>query len=185
MRRLLLMAAVAMLALVLAACGDDDEPAVQPPATDHNTADVAFAHGMIPHHEQAIAMSDLALQRGSNAKVKDLANRIKQAQGPEIDKMKGWLSGWGEPPTASGGEHGGGHQSGMLSGSELRQLGAASGAQFDKLFLEGMIRHHEGAIKMAQDGLNQGMFLDAKALARQIIDAQQAEINEMKGLLRA
>ena len=71
----------------------------------------------------------------------------------------------------------------MLSEAQMAQLGAASGAEFDRLFLEGMIRHHEGAVTMAEEELRNGMSSDAKALARQIIDAQRAEIAEMRGLI--
>jgi uncharacterized protein (DUF305 family) len=175
-----------MFALLTLACGDDEETTVQQPPPDHNTADVTFTHGMIPHHEQAITMSDLALQQAARPQVKSLASRIKAAQAPEIEKMKGWLTSWGEPHTApSGGHggHGGGQMSGMLSDAEITQLRSASGPQFDKLFLEGMIRHHEGAIVMAEEELNKGIFADAKALARQIVDSQRAEINDMRALL--
>lgn len=180
-KRLLLL--VALIVLFAGACGSDDEPAVQQPgAPSQNASDAEFAHGMIPHHEQAIQMSDLALVRASNPKVKELATRIKAAQGPEIEKMKGWLTSWGQPHTAPAGGHGGAH-AGMLSDAEIGQLSKASGPEFDRLFLEGMIRHHEGAVKMSEEELGKGSFPEAKALARQIIDSQRAEINEMRGLL--
>ncbi len=104
MRRLAV-ALVAALALVGAACGNgnDDNPALEqgspPPA--HNDADVAFAQGMVPHHEQAIHMSDLALRQAASAKVKDLARRIKDDKEREITQMKGWLAQWGNPPWPS------------------------------------------------------------------------------------
>jgi uncharacterized protein (DUF305 family) len=173
---------VAVFAFVGGSCGDgdDENPALEAPAAEHNEADVAFAHGMIPHHEQAIEMSEMALVQASSPKVKDLATRIKNAQGPEIDQMKGWLARWGEPVTPSHGQHGG---QGMLDDAEMARLRAASGTGFDRLFLDGMIRHHEGAVTMAKEEQAKGMFAEAKELAGRIIAAQEAEIAQMRGLL--
>lgn len=193
MRRLFV-ALVAVLAVATAACGDsgDDNPALEasPPPPAHNDADVTFAKGMIPHHQQAVEMSDLALTKAGSPKVKDLATRIKAAQGPEIEKMMGWLRDWGQPYTAGEGEHGAmGHGStgqggmGMMSTAEMQQLMNASGAAFDRFFLQGMIRHHEGAVTMAKEEQAKGQFADAKQLAGQIITSQEAEIAEMRGLL--
>ena len=173
---------VGVLVLVVA-CGG---------GADHNGADVSFAQGMIPHHEQAIVMSDLALTKaGSSPEVRALAERIKAAQEPEILRMEGWLEDWGEPLTAEGGDgedHAGmdmGGMSGMMSDAEMRQLEASSGADFDRLFLEGVIRHHEGAVSMAKEEQAKGKFDDAKELAGSIITSQEAEIAEMKALLAA
>lgn len=180
MRRAL--AAIALVALVAAGCGSDDEDAASGGA-DHNQADVTFAQGMVPHHEQAVEMSDMALQKAESPKVKELATRIKAAQGPEIDQMKRWLEAWGE--SVHGGHDMGNMDmgGGMLSDADMKNLGAASGAAFDKLFLEGMIRHHEGAVKMSDDELRNGKFPEAKELAQRIKDTQNAEIAEMKAML--
>ena len=180
-----LIALLAVSAGLLAGCGGDDDPTLEGSTgnKDHNAADVAFAQGMIPHHEQAIEMANMALAQAQGGAVKDLAGRIKQAQQPEIDQMKGWLTSWGEAPA---GEHGGGHgggSMGMMSDDDMARLKQASGAEFDRLFLEGMIRHHEGAVEMAQTELANGMFPDAKDLARRIVETQQAEIAEMRTLL--
>lgn len=195
MKRLTL-ALIATLALVGAACGNDDDNAALeggPPPAAHNDADVAFAQGMIPHHEQAVQMSDMALKQAGSPKVKDLATRIKEAQGPEIAQMKGWLQDWNQPmPPAMGGMSGssgmqmpGMQMPGMMSDADMGQLEKLSGAAFDKAFLQGMIGHHEGAVTMAKEEQAKGQFPEAKALAARIIDAQQAEITEMKGLLQA
>ena len=180
MRRAL--AAIALVALVAAGCGSDDEDAASG-GGDHNQADVTFAQGMVPHHEQAVEMSDMALQKAESPKVKELATRIKAAQGPEIDQMKRWLEAWGE--SVHGGHDMGNMDmgGGMLSDADMKNLGAASGAAFDKLFLEGMIRHHEGAVKMSDDELRNGKFPEAKELAQRIKDTQNAEIAEMKAML--
>ncbi len=182
MRKLALL--LALLATLLGACGGDDEPMVQGGGgnKDHNAADVTFAQGMIPHHQQAIEMSNMALTQAGGGAVKDLAERIKQAQQPEIDQMTGWLSSWGEDVGGDHSGHGGGSM-GMLSDVEMSRLKQATGAEFDRLFLEGMIRHHEGAVAMAQTELSEGKFAEAKDLARRIVETQQAEIAEMRSLL--
>ena len=167
-------------------------------AKDHNAQDVVFAQGMIPHHQQAVEMSDMALTSASSAKVKDLASRIKAAQGPEIEQMKGWLSSWGEPVKAKSGgggmagmNHGGSSSGssdpmgmGMMTDAQMKELGAAQGAEFDRMFLTMMIGHHEGAVTMARAEIDKGKYPPAKQLAQAIVDAQQAEITEMQGLLR-
>ncbi|MDX3187459.1 DUF305 domain-containing protein [Streptomyces sp. MN03-5084-2B] len=142
---------------------------------DHNAGDVTFAQQMIPHHSQALDMAKLVPSRSTNPKVLDLAKRIETAQDPEIRQMQGWLGTWGASMN---------HESmpGMMSGDDLKELEAAKGAQFDKLWLDMMVQHHQGAVDMARTELTQGGNADAKALARKIIDAQQAEITEMQGL---
>ncbi len=162
---------------------------------DFNAQDVSFAQDMIPHHEQAVEMSDMALAQSTSPKVTDLATRIKAAQGPEIQMMKGWLSTWGEPVKASSGgmagmDHGGGGGAmdmdmgmGMMSDAKMTELRAATGAEFDKLFLTGMVEHHEGAVAMARTELDKGKYEPAKELAQAIIDSQEKEITEMQGLL--
>ncbi len=182
MMKSLLVAAALGLAVSGAACAvGEDQPVVEQPTAQHNEADVSFAQGMIPHHQQAIDMSDLASRQAASPEVKDLAARIKAAQQPEIDRMTAWLEDWGQPVQPEHGEHGG---HGMLSDTEMTQLRQASGPTFDRLFLEGMIRHHEGAVRMSQEELDKGAFPDAKELARHIIDSQQAEIAEMRRLLQ-
>jgi uncharacterized protein (DUF305 family) len=194
MKRLLLFLALATLAFT-AACGSSDDPAVESGGTgsgsaEHNDADVEFAQGMIPHHEQAVEMAEMALENSESDAVRDLATRIKEAQGPEIATMKGWLEDWDEPLPGDDAGHGGmdmgGESSGgegMMSDDEMQAMEAASGEAFDKLFLEGMIAHHKGAVAMAEIELEDGKFPDALALAEAIIDAQEAEITEMEALL--
>ena len=184
-----------LIAGVTGACGSSDDPALEGAgdttsstgaAEEHNDADVAFAQGMIPHHAQAIEMADMALERGESADVKRLAGEIKAAQGPEIEKMRGWLKAWGEPekPEADHSSMGDdGKDSTMMSESEMGELEAASGAELDRKFLEMMIRHHRGAIAMAETEVADGKFADALALAREIIETQQAEITTMEKLL--
>lgn len=154
-----------LLAVFLGGCSSTD-------AAGHNADDVAFAQQMIPHHRQALDMAKLVPSRSTNPKVADLANRIEKAQDPEIRQMEGRLSAWGA---------GSGHES--MHGDDMAQLEAAKGAEFDRLWLGSMIKHHQGAVEMAQTELAKGSDAGAKDLARKIIDAQQAEITEMQGLL--
>ena len=161
-----------------------------PAAGDKNKADIQFAAMMIPHHAQAIAMADLALKQATTPTVKALAPRIKAAQGPEIARMSGWLIGWGEPvPNTTGesdmsGMSGMGEQTGgMMSAGQMTDLGAATGPAFDRMFLEMMIEHHQGAVAMAKDELAQGTNPEVKKLAQAVIDGQSAEIAEMRSSL--
>lgn len=170
-------------------------------AAAHNDADVMFAQMMIVHHEGAIEMADLAADRAASQQVKDLAARIKAAQAPEITQMTGWLTAWGMPvmsESTSGSMEGmdhGGHDMGvstsaagmpgMMSEQDMAALEAASGAEFDRLFLQQMIAHHQGAIDMSATEIADGANPDAIALARTISSTQQAEISEMQGLLNA
>lgn len=180
MNRRLLAIVLAVSALLLAGCGS-------PNTSDegHDGADVTFAQQMIPHHEQAVEMSDLALDpaRGASADVTDLATRIRAAQKPEIEELTGFLEGWGEDVPSGHGEHAGHSMTGMMSEDQMDRLADSDGATFDRLWLEMMVEHHEGAVEMARTEIADGQDSHAKALARAIIDAQTAEITQMKGLL--
>jgi uncharacterized protein (DUF305 family) len=201
------------LSVVLAACGGEDttaiEPgagAVSPPTTsspegtdvaadvsaEHNEADVAFVQGMIPHHRQAIEMSELAADRAESEEVTALADQISAAQGPEIETMTTLLEAWGEevPEDTSmeGMDHGGtdaGGMSGMMTREQMEQLGAGEGADFDRMFLQMMISHHEGAIQMAQVEQGEGENSQAVELAEEIEAAQTEEIMQMQELLQS
>lgn len=150
----------------------------------HNEADVMFATMMIPHHQQAIEMSDMLLAKdGVDAEVTQLGRQIKDAQAPEITQMSGWLAGWGENPSPSSIAMDHDMGDGMMSETEMDALDQATGAEAAKLFLTGMIKHHQGAITMAEQELTDGQNPEAKQLAQEIIDAQQAEIATMNTLL--
>ncbi|PZQ89531.1 MAG: DUF305 domain-containing protein [Leifsonia xyli] len=153
-------------------------------SADANAADSMFAMMMIPHHQQAVVMSDMMLAKdGLDPRITELAQQIKDAQGPEIDKMKSWLDGWGTPYDESSAMSMGDMMSGMLSDDDLSALDAATGTDASKLFLTQMIAHHEGALEMAQSEVDNGQNADAVALAKEIVTAQTAEIATMKELL--
>jgi len=164
--------------------GSSTAPAASPASGPHNQVDVMFAQMMIPHHQQAIEMSDIILAKdGIKSEVTDLATQIKAAQGPEITTMTGWLAGWGQNPSPSMGmDHGMG--GGLMSQADMDALRDADGDDAARLFLTGMITHHQGAIAMAKQELANGQNPDAKQLAQNIIDAQQAEIATMNTLLQ-
>ncbi|GAB3733290.1 DUF305 domain-containing protein [Amycolatopsis oliviviridis] len=155
--------------------------APDPQRAGHNQADVTFAQGMIPHHEQALTMAKLVDGRTRNAKVVDLAARIQRAQDPEIQQLNGLLKSWGVAPSGDHSAHG--SMSGMMTEDDLAKLGKAKDAAFDKQWLEMMVKHHEGALAMAKTAVQQGSDAEVKALAQKVIDGQQAEITEMRALL--
>ncbi|MDE8586034.1 DUF305 domain-containing protein [Arthrobacter sp. NQ4] len=149
---------------------------------DHNQADIMFAQMMIPHHSQAVDMSDIILAKSDvPAEVTALATKIKGAQAPEIEQMTGWLSGWGAPNAMS--DHSGHGMSGMVDDAGIDKLKSATATEAAKLFLQQMIGHHEGAIDMAQQEIGAGKSPEAVKLGHDIVDAQQAEITQMKQLL--
>src|SRR5690606_39526011 len=186
-----------------AACGDGEQTTPEEPAagtateetTDgateaedvHNDADTMFAQMMIVHHEGAIEMADLAVEKADSEEVRSLAERISAAQGPEIEQMTSWLETWGEETSPMGHEgmdHGGMDMEGMSQEEAMAELESLSGAEFDQRFLELMIAHHRGAVDMAQEELDGGENPQALELAQKIIDDQQAEITEMEELLQ-
>jgi uncharacterized protein (DUF305 family) len=143
-------------------------------------ADIMFAQMMIPHHQQAVDMGTLAETRAMNPKVQELAASIKREQAPEILQMTSWLK-KANAPLEMGHQMGMG---GMMTEEQMAALEKASGTEFDKLYLAGMIAHHEGAIHMAQMVVDSNNT-EAKALAEAIISSQTKQISHMRSLLKA
>ena len=151
---------------------------------EFSRADVMFAQMMIPHHEQAIEMSDLILaEDGVSPEVVELAEQITAAQAPEIEQMESWLEEWGVPAMRGDGHGAMGGMGGMLSEAAMDALEAADGAEAERLFLEGMIEHHEGAVAMAEQHQENGENAEALELTASIIESQTAEIELMEELL--
>ncbi|MEU0564600.1 DUF305 domain-containing protein [Nonomuraea sp. NPDC005983] len=157
------------------------QPSSAPSSATFNDADVMFAQMMIPHHQQAVEMADLAATRASDKEIKDLAAKIKAAQDPEIQTMRGWLKSWGKEEPSGGMGHG---MPGIMSEEDMKKLEAAKGAAFDKQFAQLMIAHHNGAIDMARTEQAQGSDAEAKDLAKAIETGQQAEVQQMQDLLK-
>ncbi|WP_200446925.1 DUF305 domain-containing protein [Corynebacterium macginleyi] len=213
MKRTLVLSALAVAStLVLAACGEatelgniDATTSATSTATteadgeisvDHNDADIMFAQMMIPHHQQAVEMSEMLLAKeGIPAQVVEFAQGVIDAQEPEIDRMNAMLEAWGQQPvTDSGGmetmdEMGGmdhgemGAMSGMMSQEDMTALEESQGTEAARLYLEQMTTHHEGAVDMARDEVADGQNPHAITLAEQIINDQEAEITQMQQML--
>lgn len=161
--------------------------------------DAEFMQGMIMHHAQAVEMTAMIESRTTNKDVRTLGARISQSQSDEIKFMRNWLERRGLPstmqmPAASGGhDHNGGHGAkakhtmpGMLSPEQMDALAEAKGGEFDRLFLSGMIQHHEGALVMVKDLFDSpGAGQDAELFnfASDVDSGQRAEIRTMQNLL--
>lgn len=165
-------------------------------------ADVQFMRGMLAHHAQALAMTALVPTRSLRADVRLLAERIDVSQRDEIAIMRSWLADRGVPVPAADSAHAGHHAQhdsgghgdgaghammpGMLTDAELAQLARARGAEFDRLFLEFMIRHHEGALVMVADFFatpGAGQEPQLFGFASDVDADQRAEIRRMRALL--
>lgn len=189
-------AVFATAAFGLAACSDNDSgmPGMDhggsgmPHASSgmsHGQSDVEFAQMMIPHHQQALAMSQLAATRAKDSEIKTLAQKITTEQQPEIDTLGGWLTAWGQPTAQPSGHNmpGMGAMPGMMTDAQMRQLKGASGTGFDRMFARMMIAHHNGAIQMAQQVQASTSNADVKAFAQQVVSAQQAEVDQLQKIL--
>jgi uncharacterized protein (DUF305 family) len=191
--RTTLAAAVLALATGLIGCsrGHDaaglrSEPGATPPgasaaaAGQFNDADIRFAQQMILHHEQAVAMSDIVLRKtGVHPEVTALAQQIKAAQQPEIDQLNNWLDAWGRKQAGDGDQHG----DGTIPAEKLRRLDRTDGPGGQRLFLQGMIRHHQGAVALTEAEIAEGKHPAAIQLAETIAKRQQREIETMQELL--
>ncbi|MEW2071331.1 DUF305 domain-containing protein [Streptomyces sp. NPDC007346] len=146
-----------------------------------NSADFRYAQMMIEHHAQALVMTDLAPDRASAPAVKRLAERIAAGQKPEIGAMEGWLKRNGGEDREQPHDHAG--MPGMATEAQLKELRAATGKAFDKLFLELMITHHQGAITMATEALSEGNDVTVEEMASDVVAQQTVEINRMRALM--
>jgi uncharacterized protein (DUF305 family) len=169
-------------------------PEPSAPAAFANPADVRFMQTMIVHHAQALTMSELAPERTERNDLRLLAERIAVSQQDEIALMRAWLVAAGEsvPDLEHAHHHSGAHahaaMPGMASDAELARLAAARGPTFDRLFLELMIRHHEGALVMVAELFETpgaAERSDVYRVAAEIDADQRAEIARMGALLRA
>jgi uncharacterized protein (DUF305 family) len=186
----------AAVVIVLASCSGPSTPERTGPtgpspthdsrSAEHNAADVAFAEDMIPHHRQAVDMTAMVPSRSTNADLLVMATHISSDQQAEILTMKGLLAQWGvqdAPSHENPKDQSGMHIAGMVDGATLNTIQSLSGPSFDALWMTSMISHHQGAIAMARNEIDQGRSSDAIKLAKMIISAQQREIAQMNHLL--
>lgn len=155
----------------------------------HTAADVTFMQGMIGHHRQAVEMSALVPSRTAREDLRLLAQRIDVSQADEISMMEEWLRARGQavPDAHAQHAHGATLMPGMLTPEEMARLAAAKGAEFERLFLEGMIKHHDGAITMVRELFTQpgaGQESDIFAFASDVDADQRMEIQRMSAMLR-
>ncbi|SCF43911.1 Uncharacterized conserved protein, DUF305 family [Micromonospora matsumotoense] len=169
--------------------GRPGEPAATRPAQDvrdtgaprYNTLDVWFVRMMIPHHQQALQLAALAPDRAVSAQVKAIAARIRGAQGPEVGLLRGWLDARGLAAEEPGHDHG--RMPGMQSPEAVRQLTAARGVAFDRLFVQLMTAHHEGAVTMATQLLSAGVDQQLNEFANAVATEQTVEIARLRELV--
>ncbi len=173
----------------LVACGTSVERSVEtsnPSLNAYSQADVRFMHGMIPHHAQALDMTGLVPERSENERIHRLAQRIEISQRDEIARMRRWLETRDEPVPSE--HHHGALMPGMLTEEEMARLSAARGSEFDRLFLELMIHHHEGALVMVDDLFTTdgaGQETEIFLFASHVDTDQRAEIARMRSMLNA
>ncbi|MEV5651418.1 DUF305 domain-containing protein [Nocardia sp. NPDC052254] len=195
-------AALAAGALIVAGCGSDDSGSSAAPSpssamadmpgmqhgstpatstrTDFDDADVAFATMMYPHHAQAVEMAKLVPARSQNQQLITLAANVEKAQAPEMEQFAALLKSFGKPAPQATMDH---PMDGVMTQDQMTRLRNATGADFDRMWLQMMIEHHQGAVDMANTELADGTNADAKTSAQNIITAQQAEIQQMRGML--
>lgn len=187
-------AATAVAALTLAGCGSTTEGEstdASDVSPEHNSADVDFAAGMIPHHAQALEMVEMAADRPLDPEVEELAASIEEAQAPEIETLTTWLEVWDEEvPDVDGmsakemeGMEGTDGMEGMMSAMSMRQLENAPDEAFQDVWLALMLAHHKGAVAMADAQIANGENPEAIELAEDIRDSQSAEIETMNSLI--
>ena len=163
------------------------EKAVDLSQVQHTEADVQFMQGMIGHHSQALEMTELLSTRTNSDDMRKLAARIDASQADEIRMMQEWLKRRGQPlPDPHAHHHGGKLMPGMLTAEEMGRLAAAKGPEFDRLFLELMIKHHEGALVMVKElfaTAGAGQESEIFAFASDVDSDQRMEIDRMSGML--
>lgn len=157
---------------------------IRAPAGDaYTAADVWFVRMMIPHHAQAIEMAALAAQRAHNPQVVAIAGRIRAAQFPEILQLRAWLDAHGLDETGNDGTHNHATMPGMQPPEAMRALANAKGEQFDRVFVQMMSAHHQGAIDMAGLRLRSDGDIMVERMADAIAFEQSVEITRMRDII--
>lgn len=193
-RRIVLSTTAVGAALILAACGSGDSAAgsqsggmANMPASNQsaaadaqasfNDADVAFAQMMIPDHQMTAKMAEMAQEKAKTRELKSLAGQMLEGQSEVVSTLQGWLKAWDKPASS---DMAGMEMPGAMSDKDMDMLKSMNGMEFDMMFADMMVKHHEGSIKMAKDEQAKGASAEAKALAADMVKAQQAEVAKLK-----
>ena len=163
------------------------QQATSVPRVQHSAADVRFMQHMLVHHAQALEMTALRPERSTSEDLRLMALRIELSQRDEIKMVQDWLTARGEAVPDAHAHHQGAPMPGMLSAAEMQQLVQARGATFDRLFLELMIKHHQGALVMVDELFatpGAGQESEVFAFASDVVDDQRIEIDRMVGMLK-
>lgn len=188
--RIVAVAAALTTAVVVSSCSKTEDHSQHATSTTmssataaaHDADDVMFAQMMIPHHQQAVQLASLAPQHTDNQAILKLASSIAGEQQPEIDAMKALLLQWDVDPMGDHSGHGAAMR-GMVDDATMAKLGSLKGPEFDTLWLQAMIGHHQGAIEMAKAEIVNGQSADMTTMAKSMVSAQQSEIDQMKQML--
>jgi uncharacterized protein (DUF305 family) len=184
-RKILVIVAIIGSAISLSACSTTANPGTTGSSSTasavFNKADVSFATDMSAHHQQAVEMSQMLLDKSAiDPRVVTLAQAIKAAQGPEIKQMKSWLSDWGQKSDSMSGMDMSGT---LMSDADMNALKSSTGLAASKLFLTQMTVHHKSALVMAKTEVDSGKNAEAVTLAKNIISTQTTEITQMSDIL--
>jgi uncharacterized protein (DUF305 family) len=184
-RKILVIVAIVGSAISLSACSTAASPGAtassSPASAVFTSADVGFATDMSAHHQQAVEMSQMLLDKSDiDPRVVTLAQGIKAAQGPEIEQMTSWLSAWGQKADSMSGMDMSGT---LMSDADMNALKTSTGLAASKLFLTQMTVHHTSALVMAKTEIDSGKNVDAVTLAKKIVSTQTAEITQMGDIL--
>ena len=184
-RKILVIVAIVGSVITVSACSTAATPSTSgssaSASASFNKADVSFATDMAGHHQQAVEMSQMLLDKSNiDPRVVALAKEIKVAQGPEIKQMKSWLADWGQKSDSMSGMDMGGS---MMSDADMNDLKSSTGLTASKLFLTQMTVHHKSALVMAKTEVDSGKNADAVTLAKNIISTQTTEITKMSDIL--
>jgi uncharacterized protein (DUF305 family) len=184
-KRFLLFAALIMTILIAPACTPQN---TTHPAAEDNAFDRQFIEMMVPHHEAALGMAEIAQERAEHAEVKEMADAIIAGQSAEIDQMLGWLEAWygtrdtppmDKMPMLSGMAEMGHGSNAMDMAADVKALRNAP-EPFDLAFIDYMIVHHESALEAGEAALKQASREEIKTMAAAILDVQQKEIDQLK-----
>lgn len=179
----------ALVAVAVAGCGGGSgtptrtvgsSASVPSPSGTKNQVDLAFADTMIPHAVQTLAATQIAGQKATQPKIKELATAIGGAAQPQIETLSAWLVSWGQPVPGGAQTTEGGA---AISTRDLEKLGQAQGAAFDQYWLQAMIRHQQVALAIAQQEIKRGTNPGIKAMAQKMLDERKTQITTMQGLL--